>query len=250
MRPLSWFHSQNRANYGGGSSRIWSSGGRRACGRSAATAPSAQTWRRVRPGWVCTAEAASPGWGAQGGLCICKISWKIRTGLAGWKRFITHVFYCSIIGNAEKTKLDASFELFRPLIELERERTIITLLLDSLRRHGEHGAMTCLAHRDPLTLPPQFQKSPVFLLFLKLLHGALVREHRGDGRKYLIAGDLLAAGRVPHFWRQERSTAGYANRHGHQELIENHKQWCFSSVKMWGLSRERLTTTTTEYVMN
>lgn len=38
------------------------------------------------------------------------------------------------------------------------------------------------------------------LLFLQLLRGAFVREHRGDGRKYLIVGDLLAAGQVSHFW--------------------------------------------------
>lgn len=85
-----------------------------------------------------------------------------------------------------------------------------------MRRHGEHEAMACLAHRvpPPHSPPtPRFQKGPVFLLFLQLLHGALVREHRGDGCKYLIAGDLLAAGHVPHFGRQERSTAGYMNRH-------------------------------------
>lgn len=67
--------------------------------------------------------------------------------------------------------------------------------------------MACLAHRAPVSRPP------VFLLFLQLLHGALVREHRGDGCKYLIAGDLLAAGRVPHFGGQERNTVGYTNRH-------------------------------------
>lgn len=40
--------------------------------------------------------------------------------------------------------------------------------------------------------------SVFFLLFLQLLHGALVREHWGDGCKYLIVGDFLAAGWVPH----------------------------------------------------
>lgn len=45
----------------------------------------------------------------------------------------------------------------------------------------------------------------VLILFFQLLRGALVGEHRGDGCKYLIAGDLLAAAaaaaaaQVPHF---------------------------------------------------
>lgn len=58
--------------------------------------------------------------------------------------------------------------------------------------------------------------SVFFLLFLQFLHGALVREHWGDGCKYLIVGDFLAAGRVPHF-RRSRNTSVLAT---HQVLIQ------------------------------
>lgn len=153
----------------------------------------------------------------------------MRTGLSGGNDS-SHMQTCFLSLHRRprcKTKRGPSFELFQRLIELERESTIITLLPDSLRRHGEDTAMACLAHRIPP--PSQFQKGPVFLLFLQLLHGALVREHRGDGCKYLVAGDLLAAGHVPHFGRQERSTAGYTDTappSGHQVLTEDHKQRC------------------------
>lgn len=68
--------------------------------------------------------------------------------------------------------------------------------------------------------------SVFFLLFLQLLHGALVREHWGDGCKYLIVGDFLAAGRVPHF-RRSRDTSVLAT---HQVLIQIHR---FMQYVVW-----------------
>lgn len=62
-----------------------------------------------------------------------------------------------------------SFELLPTLIELKKESTIITLLPASLRRHGEHEAMACLAHRapPPHTQPPHtpVSKGPSILTF-------------------------------------------------------------------------------------
>lgn len=40
--------------HGEGSSRIWSSAGKKACGRSAEIAPAAQTWHWGHRCWVCT----------------------------------------------------------------------------------------------------------------------------------------------------------------------------------------------------
>lgn len=74
--------------------------------------------------------------------------------------------------------------------------------------------------------------SVFFLLFLQLLHGALVREHWGDGCKYLIVGDFLAAGHVPHFRRGVGNTNTNASVFSpHRVLIKTHKR--FMQYVVW-----------------
>lgn len=74
--------------------------------------------------------------------------------------------------------------------------------------------------------------SVFFLLFLQLLHGALVREHWGDGCKYLIVGDFLGAGRVPHFRREVGNTNTNTSVFStHHVLIKIHKR--FMQYVVW-----------------